>query len=184
MKRVWLLLLGAFVLMFLAVPIAVADAGEARTFNMPSDLKLVEAEAFIGTAEERIVFQPSLKSIGERAFADTAALKEVYIPSSVVYISDNAFQGVGKLTVYGVPRSYAQGWAKKHGYSFVTVDIWMQLDDSRASWVYIEGLNPEWNVWDTPLTGITFDAGRIGNEWASKRPQQRPELNPIDYRFP
>ena len=184
MKRVWLSLFGALVLMLLALPFAAAEAGEAHTFNMPSDLKWVEAEAFAGTAEERVVFQRSLRGIGDRAFADAAALTEVYIPDSVVYISGNAFQGAGQLTVFGIPGSYAHGWARIHGYRFVAVDIWLHLDDLPASWAYIAGLSPERDAGSKPLKGITFDAGRLGNEWASKRPQERPELNPIDYRFP
>ena len=55
----------------------------------------VSHQAFKGDgATERIVLGRGVRSIGARAFADTAALKQVVIPNMTVTIDESAFENV------------------------------------------------------------------------------------------
>ncbi len=66
-------------------------------FILPSALTAIESEAFAG---------------GEFA--------SIYIPNGVVCIADDAFGTRDSLTIYGVPGSTAETFAKKHGFVFVS----------------------------------------------------------------
>ena len=80
-------------------------------------------EAFCGNPSVSIYLQDRVTAIGERAFADCVNLRSVRIPSSVVMIADNAFEGCSTaLIIYGDYGSEAQRFAEKMGFSFMTGD--------------------------------------------------------------
>ena len=152
-------------------------------FVLPASLVMIENEAFAGTAMKNVVLPGAVTTIGERAFADNRGLNEVLIPESVSYIGETAFDGVSGLIIRGAEASYAARWAKAHGFAFVSAE---------ASQAGAEKTGKQFrgNVFSfLPLICI-FPADvlrlrrRIADALRSMRPQDRPELHPIDYRFP
>lgn len=149
----------------------------------PTALQYIENEAFEGTAFRTIIFQDRLLSISEHAFSKTNQLKDAYIPHSAEYISDSAFYSSTIETVYGLNGTYAQSWAEHHGLNFAFSDYWyvsaVEMRLGVAVMIALSGLI-------CPLPGN--DARKIRQYIKriiiSMRPQDRPELNPIDYRFP
>ncbi len=178
-------------IIFLAIlpspfPTAFADESEVRpqaAFVLPLSLREIEEESFSGTAVQTVVFPEGFLRIGENAFRGALRLTNVYIPYTTRYIADSAFSQTPDLTIHGVRGSYAQKWARKHSVPFVVDNIWKavirdgkNLDTEGAPTDrYIEGVNPE---------RIISSHERGEDEGKRKRPQDRPELNPIDYRFP
>lgn len=149
----------------------------------PKALELIGDEAFEGTAFQTLVFEEGLLQIGEHAFSETNQLEEVYFPETVDYIADNAFYCSSLETVYGSEGSYIQSWAAEHYLDFKPTVCWFTGSYiSRISVVLL-----------TTMLGVICplpenDAQRIKRYLIrtiiSMRPQDRPELNPIDYRFP
>ena len=153
------------------------------TFKLPSSLIIIEDEAFEGTAVETVVFQNGLVSIGSNAFGNIDVLKDVYIPDTTTYIADSAFSVTDDLTVHGVDGSNAEDWAEKHGIPFVADDIWRAVPNSTSQ--NNIRINPVYRYIATLLLTICFTVFRFGYyKVRSRRPQDRPELNPIDYCFP
>ena len=89
---------------------------------LPASLRVIGDEAFSGCGFVCVQLGEGMQAIGALAFADSSALRTVYIPQSVTKIADNAFQGVEALTVCGVPSSTAETFAQSHGFSFVPTD--------------------------------------------------------------
>jgi len=88
-------------------------------FLLPGGLTTIGEEAFLGSAFRYAVVPPSVSSIGSRAFAGCAALRDIYIPGSTYSIASDAFEGVNNLTIHGVGGSYAEHFASTKGYRFV-----------------------------------------------------------------
>lgn len=156
---------------------------ERDTAVFPTSLTLIENEAFEGTVFSTLVFQNGLISISEHAFSNTNQLKDAYIPSSAEYISDSAFYNSTIGTVFGINGTYAQGWAKRHGLKFAHRDYWAVSPRAmRFGAAVVFALSG----FVCPLPG--GDARKIRQYVkriiVSMRPQDRPELNPIDYKFP
>ena len=183
-KAIVVMLFALIALFSLGIALAETPDDAARaTYVLPSSLTMVEDEAFAGTAVKTVVFPDGLLSIGERAFEGVNSLADVYIPPSTKHIADSAFPVNDELAIHGVRGSYAQRWAKKHKVHFVEDDIWKNLlDNGKPVEVY--------RTIDI-LLGSAVDSDKLDHAipWAkddvlSRRPQDRPELNPIDYRFP
>lgn len=159
-----------------------ASGGE-YTASFPVSLLLVEDEAFAHTAFQKIVFQDRLRTVGERAFGGMERLKSVWFPASLEFAADSVFSQSGIQKIYCVEGSYAQHWAERHHVQFETVDSW-----------YTPPMDP------FAMLGLQFCAIVLFSLWfhdeyrkiihyiksftLNMRPQDRPELNPIDYRFP
>ena len=90
----------------LELPDAVAVLGDSRG---------AVSGYFVGTKVEKIVFSPSIKYIGDAAFAHCKNLKEVVFPDGCadVEISKDAFKGCINLTTIKVPRGQAAEYAQK-----------------------------------------------------------------------
>ena len=170
----------------ISFPTACADMAEVKSqavFIMPISLQEIEEEAFSGTAAEIVIFPEGFLRIGDNAFEQALQLTDVYIPDTTKYIADSAFSINPDLTIHGVKGSYAQKWAKKHKVPFVADNIWVAVvrrvgsPDTNGIQIdhYIAAINPE------KIIGV-HERGE--DEGKSKRPQDHPELNPIDYRFP
>lgn len=159
------------------------EPDSAKGFVLPASLVMIGNEAFAGTAMESVDLPGTVTMIGERAFADNRGLKEILIPASVSYIGETAFDGVSGLLIRGAEDSYAAHWAKTHDFAFVSAEA-SQAGTEKT------GKQFRGNVFSIlPLLCI-FPADvlrlrrRIADALRSMRPQDRPELHPIDYRFP
>lgn len=188
MKKICVLFMAWCFILLILIPssplfIENEDSASEMAFTLPGLLETIEDEAFEGIAAESITFSNSLLSIGERAFANNRYLKIVSIPESVEYIGDHAFDGSRDFTVYGSANSYAADWAREHDIMFVVAenDLYYSKELRKARTAEMCILLPL--ICCDPdiilrLRKCVKNAGR------SMRPQDRPELNPIDYRFP
>lgn len=157
--------------------------GTGNVFLLPASLTSVETEAFSGTPVGTVVFRDKILSIADYAFDNTPNLMDIYIFASTVEIDDHAFPSNGRLTLHAAAGSSAQAWAVRHEVGFDVCNVWSfrsALDflwAMQACLVIFGGL------------GSIREAKRkvcrqLSTAFRSRRPQNRPELNPIDYRFP
>lgn len=175
-------------LVFVANPLDALRTREAApvqesAFVAPASLRVIEESAFEGTAVQKVVFREGLRFIGERAFENAAQLTEVSLPTSVAYIGGAAFPVNEDLRLYGARGSYAWKWAGDHSIAFMP-------DNARgpqtADGDPLEGPGVAaalLQLISRPQTQLRL-AGQAMAEGNSMRPQDRAELNPIDYRFP
>ena len=70
-----------------------------------------------------IVLPYRVESIGNYAFKNDVALTEVTIPRATTSISSSAFSYFDKMTIYGIPGTYAETYAKENGIKFVAKDV-------------------------------------------------------------
>lgn len=180
------LLLMAIIFMLLPFSLAEAEKNEnAReaVFILPASLIEIEEEAFSGTGPQTVVFPEGFQRIGDRAFEGAHRLTDVYIPSTARYIADFAFPRTAHFTVHGVHGSYAEEWAEKHRIPFAADDTGHAAVRSGKD-TYSRGvLISRRAAAICPEKMITVHERGEG-EGKSKRPQDRAELNPIDYSFP
>ena len=186
-KRILILLaalLGVLLFSFETVYADISDIIPQSTYILPSSLQEIEEGAFSNTAAEKVVFPDGLVYIGENAFSGVKKLADVYIPETTKYIAESAFSPTTNLMIHGIKGSYAEEWAKKHRVPFVEENIWKLIFDNSKTvsvhelgidFLYYRTVNPDRIIKIVP---------RAEDEDESKRPQDRPELNPIDYRFP
>ena len=111
MKR-WFSALMIFVMMFSFCNVeALAD-----TMKLPSQLKKIDSQAFYGDTSLDVVELPyGTETINSKAFA-YSSLKEIYIPSTVTYIADNAFDGAPDVVIYAPEGSYAKEYAETNDF--------------------------------------------------------------------
>jgi hypothetical protein len=86
-------------------------------FDMPDDLRTIEAEAFVGTGFVYVDLT-GVSRIESKAFANCADLRVVTLYTGVNYIADDAFSGcpnVAFVTGYG-ESDYGYRWARAHGF--------------------------------------------------------------------
>ena len=187
MKRKSVLIFAALIVFLILPPyFAIAESlakDSSRTFRLPSSLMVIEDEAFEGTAVQQVVLPEGLLSIGESAFENAPFLTDVYIPGTTEYIADSAFSMTANLTIHGIEGSYAMEWAQRNEIPFVVDDIW--------NGYALKGKTP--HPQETPISRFVTVIVLLIAFWfirscdyerRSRRPQDRPELNPIDYRFP
>ena len=95
-----------------------AEQSESKVMKLPADLKIVQQEAFRGSAAESIVLPDGCAEIGAKAFAACAMLRRVEIPASVAVIAEDAFEGCSNELVIVTPKgSAAESFAQAHGIS-------------------------------------------------------------------
>ena len=145
----------------------------------PKQLQYVGCEAFAGTAFETAVFDHALIYIGSNAFSDADLLSDVYIPERTEHIGEHAF--LKTAVIHGVEGTYAHKWSEQNGNRFRADDIW--TCKSAVKTPSIE-----------PLLILLFfvcpahvDRKAVKKAciyFRSMRPQDRPELYEINYRFP
>jgi hypothetical protein len=90
-------------------------------FTLPKATKTVAANAFAAIGARRVQLPEGLTAIGKNAFANCKNLTAVYIPQSCDQIDESAFTGVSGLTIFGRSGSFAETFAKQHGFDFVAV---------------------------------------------------------------
>ena len=180
-----------FLIMLLIVllfPFPTALAGERdndvkAAFVLPSSLQLIEDGAFSNIAAETVILPDGLLQIGENALDGVRSLTDIYIPDTTEYIADSAISCAQDITIHGTDNSYAKDWAERHGIPFVVDDIWHLFilkgmsEDTQTK--------PMYHYIGTIVLIILFSFFRsCYYELRSRRPQDRSELYPIEYRFP
>ena len=65
--------------------------GTLSTPTFPTNLRIIEDEAFEGTSFQAVIIPDTVTTIGSRAFANCRTLVYVYIPASVTTIAPDAF---------------------------------------------------------------------------------------------
>jgi hypothetical protein len=158
-----------------------ADYDSQTAFVLPAFLQTVEEDAFAGTAVQTVVFPKGFIRVLDGAFDGVGTLTDVYLPLSAGTIGKGAFPDNEVLTVHAVKGSTAQRWANAHRTHFHEEEVRMPpvLPGSSAD-LHRDSLGTLHRVLPPERkTGPVRDDRVI-----SLRPQDRPELNPIDYRFP
>ena len=183
-KKVFILLIMLLTNMLFSLTSASADGLEKQqaTYILPLSLQEIEEGAFSDTAAEEIIFPDGLIRIGENTFIGSK-LTDVFIPESTVDIAESAFSITSGFVIHGVKGSYAEEWAQKHRIRFVEENIWKLILDNRKT-VSMQGLEIDFLSRTVHPDRIIKIVPRTEDVDESKRPQDRPELNPIDYRFP
>lgn len=67
---------------------------------LPSSLKNISEESFMGANMERIILPEGVESIGSLAFAYCPHLHSINLPASITTIAENAFEGCENLVLY------------------------------------------------------------------------------------
>jgi hypothetical protein len=160
-----------------------AALDSTAVFTLPASLKVIEDEAFEGVSAETVILSDSTESIGARAFADNGALKAVHVSESLFYIGDNAFEGSYRVMIVGSEGSYAAAWARMHNVAFMP-------EETSTTWLVKLGRLLQEGFFLSFSLGCIFPEAQFWQRRKrevferSMRPQDRPELHPINYRFP
>lgn len=94
---------------------------DASTADFVIPFPVIEEEAFAGIAATHIEVQPTVESIGPRAFADCPNLRKIHIPDSVAYVDETALDGCENVIVCG--GSSAAFLAELNGFVFVAENV-------------------------------------------------------------
>ena len=90
------------------------DPYVGNVLHLPSDLEVIEEEAFAGIDATTVVIPEGTESIGSRAFADCNALRYIVIPDALSNIAEDAFDG--SLVIFVCSEgSSAAAYAESHG---------------------------------------------------------------------
>ena len=156
---------------------------EKGAFILPPSLIEIEEEGFWGTNAQTVVFPDGFMTLQDGVFENALKIQSVYLPPSTAFIAESAFPKKADLTIYGAEESYTQEWAEAHEFQFVpreignlTADYSKKIREHKTDnyFFYLLGL----------LEGIDLRMPLSETENLSRRPQDRPELNPVDYKFP
>ena len=152
-------------------------------FTFPKSLIEIEDEAFWGTSVKTVVFLDGLTRIDENAFDKASHLRDIYIPPSTEYIAENAFPLNKGLTIHSFEGSLAERWAFEHQVFFEVSNIWAFISDGAF---HLELKHSSFHEYfqEVPYKYVSSINDKSGFIEKSMRPQDRPELNPIDYKFP
>lgn len=181
MKRCGIILLVCYLLLLVSLANAENQSGKQGVFHLPSSVKVIEDEAFSGTAAESVVLQDNVEFIGEKAFADIPTLSDIYIPKTTQFIAENAFWGVD-VTIHGIEGSFADQWAKERGYRFIHEDIWCPMGMSNNFLKLRAARSIIYIVCQWSLVLICFVSSLYRRN--RKCVKDYPELHAIDLAFP
>lgn len=114
----------------LALALLLANSGLTAladtVLNMPAELTIIDEEAFYGSSSlDTVALPDGIKEIRARAFANSS-LSEIYLPASLEFIDDTAFDGPEKVHITADKGSKAYFWAVENGYitpSYQTGDL-------------------------------------------------------------
>ncbi len=157
------------------------DSKQVSTFILPTELIRIEEEAFTGTPVNVVILPDGFKYICDNAFEGDSGLTDIYIPSTTEYIADTAFPMNSDLIIHGVEDSYALEWAEENHIAFVAENIWKPIVDNGKT-VSIQEIGLAF-LFQIVIPKKIIKIGSRAEE-ESIRPQDRPELYPIDYSFP
>ena len=155
----------------------------ADSFTFPSSLIEIEDEAFDGTAAKALIFQNKLKYIGDKAFYNNRRLADVYIPASVESIGAHVFLVSKSLKIHADIGSRAHAWANEHRVTFVQTNQPYRIPARHRLTINLPNLISHYGRMIVSPRVLKLNA-RTEDEGRSMRPQERSEMNPIDYKFP
>lgn len=102
------------------------DCTVLEGFQLSRKTTEIRDRAFAGCVNlSAAVMRKKVKKIGREAFAGCEKLRSVKIPASVTEIADDAFTGCNMAVFYCEAGSYAEQYAKNHGFTVIN----MKLDD-------------------------------------------------------
>lgn len=101
------------------VSITLRECMPAPDFILPSDLVVIEQEAFAGNTMEAVKCPESLEQIDNKAFANCSNLRAIYIPENTTTIARDAFDGCVDMTIWGKAGSVAEAFARARGFEFM-----------------------------------------------------------------
>ena len=119
-------------LVSVTLPDSVTSLGTSSFYNchaltevkLGNGLTAIPASAFEHCdVLESIVIPYRVSSIGAKAFKDCVAFREITIPRATTTIASDAFSYYDKLTIYGVPGTYAETYANEKGINFVGREV-------------------------------------------------------------
>ena len=186
MRKYRIFFVAMLVLLLLALSQAYAEENHSGTsvFNLPASLHTIAEGAFENTVPTRVRLYEMVEYIGDRAFAGTSKLVVVSIPQNTRYIGKDAFAGRDGLVIVGIPGSYAEDWARRHGYRFVHIDIWIDRKTERGRYErwFVRGLVHEQSQSGDNESVRNHIGPFFENGYAN--PKEKPEMYPIEYDFP
>ena len=102
---------------------------------LPAALQEIDDEAFYGaTMLDTVILPQGIKRICSHAFAKST-LTEINLPSSLTFISDDAFTGSDLQIVTAAEGTYAYEWAVASGYISVPITSIVINEDETEWWV-------------------------------------------------
>ncbi|MBQ3494715.1 MAG: leucine-rich repeat domain-containing protein, partial [Clostridia bacterium] len=93
---------------------------ELVSVNIPKSVSSIEDLIFYGTSLSEIYIPSSVTSIGNEAFCTCSSLTTIIIPSSVTSIGDNAFSSCSSLTTITIPSSVTSIGGNAFSYTGLT----------------------------------------------------------------
>ena len=92
------------------------------SITIPKNVRSIGKYAFyrLGDLETMIILN-GLTEIGDSMIDSCKKLTEITIPKSVTKISDKASSNTSLKTIKGIAGSYAETWARNHGFEFVAI---------------------------------------------------------------
>lgn len=90
---------------------------------LPDSVRKLGYGAFNGCNRlTTVILSPNITRIDENTFQSTVRLESVTIPSADIEIDIKAFDDGKKVTIIGVPGSYAEKYAKAMGFTFEVLE--------------------------------------------------------------
>ena len=112
--------IAAVVMLFAVLAIFCCASEAAGTLKMPNNLQVIGEQAFYGDRSlDKVVLPSGVREIRAKAFANSS-LKEIFLPNSLTWIADDAFDKPEKVTIRANAGTYAYLWAAAHGYLSAT----------------------------------------------------------------
>lgn len=103
---------------------ACKDCLQIEGFQLGRNVTEIKDEAFSGcTNLVAAVMRNKVVKVGSKAFQNCGNLRSVKIPKNVLEIADDAFAGCEKMIIYCEANSYAEQYAKTHGFAFVNMRL-------------------------------------------------------------
>lgn len=94
---------------------ALREARNLSDVTLPNTLKTIADNAFFRCEKlESIVLPASVETVGRTAFSYCYGLKSITVLNKDTELADDTFQGIGGITVYGIPGGKVQQTVERH----------------------------------------------------------------------
>lgn len=98
---------------------AFSDCYSLESISLPENLREIKYAAFHRCKLlEEVILPNKLSIIGDNPFCECIKLKKLFIPSGVTEIGNELLMGCNDATIYCLPGSYAEKYAKDNGYKY------------------------------------------------------------------